>query len=102
MRALLLLFLFSCTIAAVCEANGAWLAKVPEKDRVKTNPYQSQPDAVAAGALVYEDHCSHCHGKQAEGNKKHPSLKSERVQLASRDVSKVVALILGGACVSAF
>ena len=80
MRALLLLFLFSCTIAAVCEANGAWLTKVPEKDRVKTNPYQSQPDAVAAGALVYEDHCSHCHGKQAEGNKKHPSLKSERVQ----------------------
>lgn len=61
-------------------ADGAWLRNVPAKDHARKNPYQGQADAVAAGRLVYEDHCSKCHGENAQGRKKRPSLKSARVQ----------------------
>ena len=61
-------------------ADGAWLRKVPAKDHARKNPYQGQADAVAAGRLVYEEHCSKCHGENAQGRKKRPSLKNARVQ----------------------
>ena len=44
-----ILFLLCGTIFLVCAADGSWLAKVPAKERLKMNPYHSQPDAVAAG-----------------------------------------------------
>jgi len=61
-------------------ADGSWMRHVPAKDHERKNPYQGQADAVAAGRLVYEDHCSKCHGENAEGTKKRPSLRSARVQ----------------------
>ena len=61
-------------------ADGAWLKSVPAHDHERTNPYHDQPDAVAAGRRVFADHCSHCHGANAEGTKKRPPLKSLRVQ----------------------
>jgi len=61
-------------------ADGSWLRHVPAKDRDRKNPYEGQADAVAAGRLVYEDHCSKCHGDDAQGTKKRPSLRSARVQ----------------------
>lgn len=61
-------------------ADGAWLKSVPAHDHERTNPYHDQPDAVAAGRRVFADHCSHCHGANAEGTKKRPPLKSQRVQ----------------------
>ena len=61
-------------------ADGAWLKSVPARDHDRTNPYQGQSDAVAAGRRVFADHCSHCHGEDAGGTKKRPSLKSLRVQ----------------------
>jgi mono/diheme cytochrome c family protein len=61
-------------------SNGAWMEKVPQKERDKTNPYGSQADAVAAGQRIFHDHCAHCHGPDAEGTKKRPSLRTERVQ----------------------
>lgn len=77
------LFLFIIVASAVtvfATSNGAWLAKVPEPYRDKANPYRDQPDAVAAGRRVFEDHCAHCHGADAEGTKKRPSLRTARVQ----------------------
>lgn len=68
------------TLTVFATADGAWLNKVPDRDRDKANPYQNQPDAVAAGQRVFHDHCAHCHGEDAEGTKKRPSLRSERVQ----------------------
>jgi mono/diheme cytochrome c family protein len=62
------------------EFNGAWLRKVPPPEQQKTNPYEKQGDAVASGRQVFVQHCSHCHGENAEGNKKHPSLVSARIQ----------------------
>lgn len=67
-------------MADVKVADGKWLVKVPAKDREKTNPFHAQENAIAAGRLLFADHCASCHGKEATGNKKHPSLRTERVQ----------------------
>jgi mono/diheme cytochrome c family protein len=75
-----LLALSALNLLATVTADGGWLNKVPAKDRDKTNPYANQPDAVAAGQRVFHDHCAHCHGDDAEGTKKRPSLRTERVQ----------------------
>lgn len=61
-------------------ADGAWLARVPPDDHGRTNPYQGQPDAIAAGRNIFEEHCAHCHGDNAQGKKKRPPLRSQRVQ----------------------
>jgi mono/diheme cytochrome c family protein len=58
----------------------AELAKAPEKARARRNPLDSDPDAVAAGRNLFEQHCSECHGNAAEGGKKGPSLRAEEVQ----------------------
>ena len=57
-----------------------WLKDVPPRDRERANPYSEQADAIAAGRRIFVDHCAHCHGDDADGNKKHPSLRSPRVQ----------------------
>jgi mono/diheme cytochrome c family protein len=69
-------------LAAFCfgAADGGWLKHVPAGDHEKMNPYRDQPDAIAAGRRIFVDRCSHCHGENAEGIRKRPSLKSERVQ----------------------
>ena len=61
----------------------AEFAKVPEKARVRRNPLESDPDAVAAGRKLFERHCAECHGKTAEGGKKAPSLRAEEVRQAT-------------------
>jgi mono/diheme cytochrome c family protein len=73
------------SVALFATSNGAWLAKVPPREHERVNPYRDQPDAAAAGQRVFHDHCAHCHGEDAEGNKKHPSLRSERVQQQATD-----------------
>lgn len=68
------------TMASASSADGKWLAKVPAHEHEKTNPYEGQPEAVEAGRRIYADHCLHCHGENAEGTRKRPTLKSDRVQ----------------------
>jgi len=76
----LLLLIASSALAVYATSNGAWLAKVPAKEHDKSNPYHDQTDAIAAGRRVFVDHCAHCHGEDAEGTKKRPSLRTSRVQ----------------------
>jgi mono/diheme cytochrome c family protein len=76
---LLILLMFSAVLL-FGTADGAWLAKVPASDHQKTNPYEGQPDAIAAGRKVFEEHCTKCHGQNAQGVKKRPSLRTERIQ----------------------
>ncbi len=71
---------FLLAVTSVFGADGSWLKKVPAGDHDKTGPYQGQPDAIAAGRRTFLDRCSHCHGENAEGTRKRPPLKSERVQ----------------------
>jgi mono/diheme cytochrome c family protein len=68
------------TAVAFGAADGSWLKDVPARDHQKTNPYHDQAEAIAAGRRIFVDRCSHCHGENADGTKKRPPLKSERVQ----------------------
>ena len=58
----------------------AELAKAPRKAAARRNPLEGDPDAVAAGANLFELHCAECHGETAEGGRKGPSLRAVEVQ----------------------
>jgi mono/diheme cytochrome c family protein len=64
-------------------ASGSWPAGVPESDRRRVNPYAGQPEAIAAGARLFADHCAQCHQPDALGKGKRPSLRSNLVQHAT-------------------
>jgi len=61
----------------------AELAKVPKKAAARTNPFESDAEAPIAGAKLYGQHCGVCHGENAEGGKKGPSLRVSEVQQAT-------------------
>jgi mono/diheme cytochrome c family protein len=61
----------------------AELGKAPQKDRARSNPMAVDPDAISAGANLFDQHCAECHGAAAEGSRKGPSLLKEPVQAAS-------------------
>jgi mono/diheme cytochrome c family protein len=60
----------------------AELEKAPAKYRAKPNPLARERDAVAAGKILFEEHCAECHGQNAVGTKKAPSLRAQEVQTA--------------------
>jgi mono/diheme cytochrome c family protein len=61
----------------------AELAKAPRKARTRRNPFERDPDAVVAGAKLFDLHCAECHGEMAEGGRKGPSLRADEVQQAT-------------------
>ncbi len=61
----------------------AELAKAPKKAVARRNPMERDPDAVAAGANLFDQHCAECHGEMAEGGRKGPSLRADPVQHAT-------------------
>ncbi|MEO6830056.1 MAG: cytochrome c [Acidobacteriaceae bacterium] len=82
-RILILTVMFAISVACLAKADGSWLKKVPESARTRVNPYAGQPQAAAAGEILFENNCARCHGEHADGKLSRPSLKSERVQHAS-------------------
>lgn len=56
------------------------IGKAPEKARAKRNPLEKDPDAIAAGRILFEQRCAECHGDNAEGGKKAPSLRASEIQ----------------------
>lgn len=86
-----LLAAFSCRVRAQgLDANAAREAKtyhalevVPHKARARSNPLESDPEALRAGGKLFEEHCADCHGKKAEGGKKGASLLKPQVAQAS-------------------
>jgi mono/diheme cytochrome c family protein len=67
-------FLFGAAV------DNSWIDKVPEADRNRSNPFAGQADAVSAGSRLFADHCAKCHGADALGRGKRPSLRSKEVQ----------------------
>ena len=61
----------------------AELEKAPEKSRAKPNPLANDPQGPRAGRILFEEHCEECHGKDAAGTKKAPSLRAPEVQDAA-------------------
>ncbi|HEY1526534.1 MAG TPA: cytochrome c [Candidatus Angelobacter sp.] len=82
-----LLLLISLTMVATLlfasAGDGLWMTKVPEKARNRQNPFDSDTVAVAAGAKLFRQNCSSCHGGEAMGTDKRPNLHSERVRAAT-------------------
>ena len=75
------LTLLAATICALAQAP--WEGHVSEAERAKVNPYANQSEAVAAGGRLFADHCAQCHGPDALGRKKRPSLRTAEVQRAT-------------------
>jgi mono/diheme cytochrome c family protein len=63
-------------LVAVAEVNQEWLKKVPAAERTRVNPYAGQADAVAAGGMLYADHCARCHGDDLAGRNGKPALRT--------------------------
>jgi mono/diheme cytochrome c family protein len=61
----------------------AELAKAPQKAVDRRNPLENDPDAVAAGCKLFDLHCAQCHGGEADGGKRGPSLRASKVQQAT-------------------
>jgi mono/diheme cytochrome c family protein len=68
---------------AARKSDYAELDKVPAKNREKENPLAKDSQAVAAGGILFEQHCQECHGANGVGSKKGPSLREAKVQDAS-------------------
>lgn len=74
---------FVLAAVMICAAEAPWANRLSEADRQKTNPYAGNADAVAAGRRLFADHCAECHGEDALGRGKRPSLRSKEVQQAA-------------------
>ena len=76
-------FLLLSTLLLAAAGDGLWMAKVPDKDRGRQNPFAGNASAQAAGARLFKQNCASCHGDDAAGKDRHPSLLSERVRSAT-------------------
>jgi mono/diheme cytochrome c family protein len=78
-----LIFVLGASLLFAAGGDGLWMTKVPERDRVRQNPFDSEADAVAAGAKLFRQNCSSCHGGEATGVKNRPNLHSDRIRVAT-------------------
>ena len=62
------------------ESVYAEISKAPERARARRNPLEKDPEAVAAGRILFAQRCAECHGDSAEGGKKGPSLRAVEIQ----------------------
>ena len=71
--------------SALCfaKATNGWLTSVPQADRSRVNPYAGKPQAVAAGAILFQNNCAQCHGSDGAGKYSRPSLRSHEVRNAT-------------------
>jgi mono/diheme cytochrome c family protein len=91
--AFLLVFSIALAITAVSgerdrrarDSRGVLLAiaQAPAKAREQKNPYEGQPDAVAAGEKLYRQKCADCHGDDAKGIGNAANLRMSDVQNAT-------------------
>jgi mono/diheme cytochrome c family protein len=60
-----------------------WRDEVPLRYRLLRNPYAGQVRAAQAGGKLYSRYCAPCHGREANGLRHAPSLRSPEVKGAS-------------------
>jgi len=71
-------------VAITCAAaEASWIEKVPQGDQERANPYAKQTAAIAAGSRLFANNCAQCHGSDALGRGKRPSLRTPEVQQAT-------------------
>ena len=76
------LILFCAVLFCRASSDNAF-EKASDSDRKRPNPYANKSDAVAAGSKLFSDHCAKCHGSDALGRGKKPSLRTQEVQQAT-------------------
>jgi mono/diheme cytochrome c family protein len=59
------------------------IAQAPVATREWHNPYEGQPDAIAAGKKLYLQHCPECHARDARGRGRAVNLRLPGVQNAT-------------------
>ena len=59
------------------------IAQAPLATREWHNPYEDQPEAIAAGKKLYLQHCAECHSRDARGRGRATNLRSPGVQNAT-------------------
>lgn len=77
------LCIFALFASPLVASDGSWLSRVPAQDRSRPNPYSTREDAIRAGEAIFRQNCSKCHGKDANGLGKHPSLRTQLVHNAT-------------------
>lgn len=76
--------LFVSAALLLCAASTSHFSRVPAKDHTRVNPLVSRPDSVAAGAILYREHCEQCHKADGMGDgRKKPSLRTEHIKSAT-------------------
>jgi mono/diheme cytochrome c family protein len=76
----ILSLVLGATLAVAAAGSSHW-QNVPSRDHARSNPLAGNPEAIAAGALLYRDHCLQCHKANAQGDgHKRPALRSERIR----------------------
>ncbi len=75
--------LLAASTMCFAKADGAWMKRVPQNDRARTNPYAGDANAIAAGKNLFRNNCAKCHGENAEGKGTRPSLTSARLRIAT-------------------
>ncbi len=80
--ALMPLFVVAAHKPEVQEGPAAQLSRAPSDTRSLRNPYEGQPEAVAAGRKLYRRHCAQCHGRDGRGLEHAADLRSAAIQNA--------------------
>src|SRR5690349_21522740 len=81
--AIMLISLLPSFLLLAESGDGAWIARVPEKARVRPNPFSGDANAITSGAKLFRQNCAQCHGDEGVGREKHPRLQSERIRQAT-------------------
>src|SRR4051812_44544615 len=81
-QAFLLPLLLATLLMTAVALDGAWLKKIPQKDRERANPYEGDAKAAAVGKKLFQQNCAACHGDTAEGKGKRPNLHSDVIRNA--------------------
>jgi mono/diheme cytochrome c family protein len=68
--------------AKVVDVEAAF-ERVPVSAARAANPYEGNPDALAAGRKLFLRHCAECHGDDARGSEKAPNLEAQFLQQAA-------------------
>jgi mono/diheme cytochrome c family protein len=59
------------------------IEKAPLSERQRQNPYEGQPQAIAAGQKLFRQHCAQCHGEEGHGTDRAPDLHSPSIREAT-------------------
>lgn len=68
--------------------------RAPERTRLRPNPLAGDPDAVAAGKKLFQEHCVQCHGEAARGGSKAPGL--HLAEVANATAGEIFWLLTNG------